>query len=114
MSQIPVVNGHACRLSSKTIPLYMHQGVQNSLNSIQPGGFVGATFAAGADGPRRVLRAAFPGGTRVQFGNVEVGGLGFVVIAGPCAVEGADQTEAAASAVGSGGAHALRGGVFKP
>jgi 3-deoxy-7-phosphoheptulonate synthase len=45
---------------------------------------------------------------------VEIGGPGFVVIAGPCAVEGVEQTEAAASAVRAAGAHLLRGGVFKP
>jgi 3-deoxy-7-phosphoheptulonate synthase len=62
----------------------------------------------------RVLREARPGGTRVTAGSVEFGGPGFVVMAGPCAVEGIDQTEAAASAVRAAGAHVLRGGAFKP
>ncbi|WP_375745287.1 3-deoxy-7-phosphoheptulonate synthase [Corallococcus interemptor] len=61
-----------------------------------------------------MLRAARPGGTRVQVGAVEVGGPGFVVMAGPCAVEGAEQLELAARAVAQAGAHLLRGGVFKP
>jgi 3-deoxy-7-phosphoheptulonate synthase len=46
--------------------------------------------------------------------GVEFGGPGFVVIAGPCAVEGPDQIELAASAVQRAGAQLLRGGAFKP
>jgi 3-deoxy-7-phosphoheptulonate synthase len=45
---------------------------------------------------------------------VEIGGSGFVVMAGPCAVEDAEQTERTAAAVAAAGAHVLRGGVFKP
>ena len=52
--------------------------------------------------------------TRVQVGPVEVGGPGFVVMAGPCAVESAEQIGAAARGGGGGGAHLLRGGAFKP
>jgi 3-deoxy-7-phosphoheptulonate synthase len=38
----------------------------------------------------------------------------FVVIAGPCALENATQVDATATAVKLAGAHALRGGAFKP
>ncbi len=65
-------------------------------------------------GTLRVLRAANPAGTRVRAGHVEIGGPGFVVMAGPCAVEGQEQTQAAALAVAGAGAHVLRGGVYKP
>lgn len=65
-------------------------------------------------GAHRVLRASRPEGTRVRVGGVEVGGRGFVVMAGPCAVEGAEQLELSARAVAHAGAHLLRGGVFKP
>jgi len=65
-------------------------------------------------GARKVLRAARPQGTRVRVGAVEFGGPGFVVMAGPCAVEGAEQVDQAAAAVAAAGAHVLRGGVFKP
>jgi 3-deoxy-7-phosphoheptulonate synthase len=72
----------------------------------------------GGVGPRegtpRVSRAWRPEGTRVRAGRVEIGGPGFVVMAGPCAVEGMEQTEQTASAVAAAGAHVLRGGVFKP
>jgi 3-deoxy-7-phosphoheptulonate synthase len=61
-----------------------------------------------------VLRTARPSGTRVAVGPVEVGGSAFVVAAGPCAVESAAQTEAAAEVVAAAGAHLLRGGAFKP
>ena len=47
-------------------------------------------------------------------GPVEIGGPGFVVVAGPCAVESAGQTESVAAAVAAAGAHLLRGGAFKP
>ncbi|NTX06975.1 3-deoxy-7-phosphoheptulonate synthase [Myxococcus sp. CA040A] len=70
---------------------------------------------AGKDtGARRVLRAFRPEGTRVRAGSVEVGGPGFVVMAGPCAVEGVEQVDRTAAAVAQAGAHVLRGGVFKP
>ena len=68
-----------------------------------------------SDGPRRVWRTESSSTLRVRLSSgVEVGGGGFVVIAGPCAVESAAQIEAAAEAVAAHGAHALRGGAFKP
>jgi 3-deoxy-7-phosphoheptulonate synthase len=42
------------------------------------------------------------------------GGDAFVVVAGPCAVESAEQTLTTARAVKRLGAHCLRGGAFKP
>lgn len=64
--------------------------------------------------PRWVVRRGARHQTRVQAGPVEIGGTGFAVIAGPCAVEGVEQMETAASVVKAAGAHLLRGGVFKP
>lgn len=97
----------------------MHQRVQNLLNFVNRETSVerirdAEKGEATGLGPRRSLRAARPEGTRVRVGDVEVGGRGFVVMAGPCAVEGQDQTESAAAAVRASGAHVLRGGVFKP
>ncbi len=51
---------------------------------------------------------------RVRVGSVELGGRGFVVIAGPCAVESDEQIRTTAKAVAQAGAHLLRGGAFKP
>jgi 3-deoxy-7-phosphoheptulonate synthase len=50
----------------------------------------------------------------VKIGNVTFGGPEFVVIAGPCAVEGTAQMEMAAQICKEGGAKVLRGGAFKP
>jgi 3-deoxy-7-phosphoheptulonate synthase len=50
----------------------------------------------------------------VRVGAAEFGGPAPVVVAGPCAVEGAEQTLRVARAVRECGAHVLRGGAFKP
>jgi len=47
-------------------------------------------------------------------GGVEVGGSKILVIAGPCSVESEEQILSTAHAVKKSGAHALRGGAFKP
>lgn len=52
--------------------------------------------------------------TRIDIQGVEVGGDGFVVIAGPCSVESREQVIATAQAVHARGASILRGGAFKP
>jgi len=52
--------------------------------------------------------------TTVRVGDLSIGGDALAVFAGPCAVESEDQMLATAQAVKSGGAHALRGGAFKP
>ena len=67
----------------------------------------------GTTGPTHVLRVPGQATQRVRFGSVEVG-QDFVVIAGPCALESPEQVEQTAQAVKAGGAHALRGGAFKP
>jgi chorismate mutase/prephenate dehydratase len=59
-------------------------------------------------------RAARPDDTLVPVGGLLVGGSGFVVMAGPCSVESAEQINATARAVREAGAQVLRGGVFKP
>jgi len=51
--------------------------------------------------------------TIVEVGSARFGN-GFVVIAGPCAVESEEQIEEAAAAVAIAGADMLRGGAFKP
>jgi 3-deoxy-7-phosphoheptulonate synthase len=61
-----------------------------------------------------VSRQLHPEDTRVQIGDVEVGGERIVVIAGPCAVENREQTLAIAREVKRCGAVLFRGGAFKP
>ena len=63
---------------------------------------------------KRASRALHPHDTCARIGPLEIGGERFVVIAGPCAVESEAQLEAAAAAVKAAGAHALRGGAYKP
>lgn len=63
----------------------------------------------------KVLRATGEATVQVSLGSgVTLGDGRFTVIAGPCALESAEQVEKAAVAVKSAGAHVLRGGAFKP
>lgn len=55
-----------------------------------------------------------PEDTVVSIGSVFIGSGEPVVIAGPCAVESAEQIVETALAVKEAGAHLLRGGAFKP
>jgi 3-deoxy-7-phosphoheptulonate synthase len=62
----------------------------------------------------RVLRGAGRVAPVQLAPGVELGGTAFVVMAGPCAVEGPRQIAAAADAVAAAGCPVLRGGAFKP
>jgi 3-deoxy-7-phosphoheptulonate synthase len=61
-----------------------------------------------------VSRELHPHDTIVRLGKAAIGGRGFTVIAGPCAVETEDQMRSTAGAVKAAGAHGLRAGAFKP
>ena len=63
---------------------------------------------------RLVDRTAPDESTIVRVRNVEIGGDGFLVIAGPCAVESREQIMACARQVKECGGQMLRGGCFKP
>jgi 3-deoxy-7-phosphoheptulonate synthase len=52
--------------------------------------------------------------TEVKIGKVTVGGSEFVMMAGPCSVEGEKQILESAEIVAKAGAQLLRGGAFKP
>ena len=52
--------------------------------------------------------------TQIRIGNVTVGGGEFVMMAGPCSVEGEQQILESAEIVAKAGAQLLRGGAFKP
>ena len=64
--------------------------------------------ARGAGRPGSVVRLA---GGRAP---IDLGGRAFVILAGPCAVETADQIDEAARIVAEAGCAVLRGGAFKP
>ncbi len=63
---------------------------------------------------KMVSREFKPENTVVRVNGVSIGGDGFVVMAGPCAVESSEQVISTAHAVKKAGAHVLRGGAFKP
>jgi chorismate mutase/prephenate dehydratase len=62
----------------------------------------------------KAARPSKPNGTIVRVRQVDVGGDGFVVVAGPCSVESRDQVIVTAREVRARGAVLLRGGAFKP
>ncbi len=68
----------------------------------------------GVSVPSKADRKSKAEGTIVKVSGTNVGGSEFIVIAGPCAVEGKDQLFEIARSVKSGGAKILRGGAFKP
>jgi 3-deoxy-7-phosphoheptulonate synthase / chorismate mutase len=61
-----------------------------------------------------VSREMHPHDTRIVIRGYEVGGTLPTVIAGPCAVESADQIQQIAKSLSANGANILRGGAFKP
>ena len=63
---------------------------------------------------KRVSRELKQDDSTIPLNGSELGGEEFVVIAGPCAVEGREQMLKAARLVKEAGAKALRGGAFKP
>jgi len=64
---------------------------------------------------KRASREFHPDPTMVTVGDVTIGeDAPFVVVAGPCAVEGPEQLRETATAVKEAGAKILRGGAFKP
>ncbi len=52
--------------------------------------------------------------TAIKVGNATIGDGSFVVMAGPCSVEGHDQLMTTAESVAASGATFLRGGAYKP
>ena len=52
--------------------------------------------------------------TKIQIGDVEIGGDTLILMAGPCSVESREQILESAEIVKESGAQILRGGAFKP
>jgi 3-deoxy-7-phosphoheptulonate synthase len=55
-----------------------------------------------------------PHDTHIRVGEVDVGGDQVWIVAGPCSIENAEMFLESARGVKAAGAHALRGGAFKP
>jgi 3-deoxy-7-phosphoheptulonate synthase len=65
--------------------------------------------------PFKLVNREFkPESTIIRVNGLSIGGEDFAVMAGPCAVESAEQVQATARAVSQAGARILRGGAFKP
>jgi 3-deoxy-7-phosphoheptulonate synthase len=75
-----------------------------------------ASEEAGLEAPYRLASAALTHGERsvLDVDGCKVGGDGFTLIAGPCAVESREQMLATARVVRDAGASLLRGGAYKP
>jgi len=52
--------------------------------------------------------------TVISHAGISIGGGNLCIIAGPCTVESEEQTMTISRAIKKGGAHALRGGAYKP
>ncbi|HBV96423.1 MAG: 3-deoxy-7-phosphoheptulonate synthase [Peptococcaceae bacterium BICA1-7] len=90
-------------------------GDKGSIQSLGIEGMPGVMSAVPIMKPfKLVSREARGENSVVRVGNVDIGGSQIALMAGPCAVETADQMYAAASAVKAAGAGVLRGGAFKP
>lgn len=59
-------------------------------------------------------REIHPENSVFKIGNQEIGGKKFQIIAGPCAIESAEQMDIVASTLTADGVGILRGGAFKP
>lgn len=55
-----------------------------------------------------------PEDSKFRFGSAKIGGESLMIMAGPCAVESAEQIKTIARTVAECGATVLRGGAFKP
>ncbi len=84
----------------RNVPLLAIPGVDEVLPVLKPYKLAAREFAAAP--------------TRVRVRDVEFGGDGFVVVAGPCSIEGEAMALETARAVRELGATVLRAGAFKP
>jgi 3-deoxy-7-phosphoheptulonate synthase len=84
----------------REVPLEVYEGVAAVLRVTKPYTLAGREF--------------HPEPSVVRVGDVRIGGGSFVVVGGPCAVEGYEVLLETARAVKAAGADLLRGGAYKP
>jgi 3-deoxy-7-phosphoheptulonate synthase len=93
-------------------------GVAGDTRGLQPEQFArldGVDHVTRITRPYKLASREFiPQNSSFPLDGVDVGGNGIVMIAGPCSVEDRTQLLETAIAVREAGAHALRGGAFKP
>ena len=93
-------------------------GITGNRGSVDPTHFEnlpGVAEAIRVTKPYKLISSDLkPGRSVVKVGTASIGGGSLAMIAGPCAVETAEQVFAAAEAVAASGAKFFRGGAFKP
>lgn len=93
-------------------------GLVGNTQAFQPEQFLyleGVERVARISRPYKLASREFhPADTTVTLGGVQIGGKAVWIAAGPCSVESREQIIETALAVKKAGAHALRGGAFKP
>lgn len=93
-------------------------GITGNRGAVDPAHFEnlpGVAEAIRVTKPYKLIsRELRPERSVVKVGTATIGGSELAVIAGPCAVETADQVFAVAEAVAKSGAKFFRGGAFKP
>lgn len=93
-------------------------GITGNTGALDPGDFVllpGVRDAVPVSKPYKLAGRDFAHkDTIVDIGGYKLGAGGFLVIAGPCAVESEEQMVRIARAVKKAGAQLLRGGAYKP
>jgi 3-deoxy-7-phosphoheptulonate synthase len=99
-------------IDNQSIPTDLLRGIESKPSEqqrIDP-------YEAHADASERPLwrRNGARPQTCIQLGDALIGGETFVLIAGPCSVESQAQLAIITDEVAATGAHALRGGVYKP
>ncbi|HEX9230992.1 MAG TPA: hypothetical protein VF869_03710, partial [Jatrophihabitantaceae bacterium] len=90
-------------------------GTEDVLETMDAAGLPGVSETMRITAPYKLVSAQnHARRTTVRVGGVPIGPDTFTLIAGPCAVETAEQTLAAAHMAKRAGATLLRGGAFKP
>jgi 3-deoxy-7-phosphoheptulonate synthase len=90
-------------------------GTEEVLETLDAAGLPGVAETMRITAPYKLVSAEnHPRRTTVRVGGVPIGPDTFTFIAGPCAVETAEQTLEAAHMARRAGATLLRGGAFKP
>ncbi len=104
---------HVTRGVERTIVAAVGNGRRHEIEALQVAPGV-ETVVPIAQPFKLVSRQVKPERSVVNVGGVAIGGLGVVVIAGPCSVESREQLLSTAQAVKRAGATMLRGGAYKP
>jgi 3-deoxy-7-phosphoheptulonate synthase len=93
-------------------------GITGNKGSVDPAHFENLSGVADAirvTKPYKLISKELrPEKSVIKVGNSEIGGAELAIIAGPCAVENADQVFKVAEEVAKSGAKFFRGGAFKP